>query len=167
MLDIGIALGAVFISTFLIWWIGGKINGTVTTIDRLRSDEALRTSLLTYLAELKANQEKTKPYVPIIQGLLPSRDTVIGLSNRLGSLAAQNNLSGFSFTFGTEKPGTASEAGNIAFTLSTAGSSDDLLRFLKVMEALKGYFIKVNSLDLTSKEKVGYFLSMSGITYIR
>ena len=167
LLDIGIALGAIVICTFVIWWVGGRIQAAVQNIDRLRSDEALRASLLTYLGELKINQEKAKPYVPIIQGLLPSKDKIIGLSNRLGGLAAQYGLQGLSFTFGAEKAGTATDPGSIAFALTVSGSSANLISFLQAIEKLDGYSIRMNSLDVTFKERVGYTLSMSGLTYVR
>lgn len=167
LFNIGIALGALVLSSLLMWWVGGRIDGTVEDLNRKRSDEALRTSLLAYLGELRANQEKAREYLPIVQNLLPSKDIVIGLPNVVQTLAVRYGLQGASLAFGAEKTGTATEPGTIAFTLSASGTPTNLIEFMKALEGIKGYVTKMSSVEIIGKERVGYTLSMNGVTYIR
>ena len=104
LLDIGIVVFAIVLATTVIWWTGGRIQATVTSVDQLRSDASLRAALLVYLAELRENQEKVKPYLPVINELLPTRENAIGLSRTLQNLVVQHNLPAFSTPNVNEKP---------------------------------------------------------------
>lgn len=168
LFNVGITLGVVIIASGVIWFTAGKIQATVNEIHRVRTDEALSTTLLTYLGTLKANQERVRPHLSTVQNLLPTNSGAIALSETLRSLASRHNLESFSFSFGAERAATTNDPGTIAFTMNVTGTLSNLLTFMQATEFLSAYVLRVNTFDLVFRDRTSdYTLSLTGVVYIR
>lgn len=148
----------------LLFFTYASIQDLVTKIDQERSALASKSNALSSLASLRGDFEKAKPYLSLLENILPPRDQLLVFSNELEGLAQKNNLQ-FGFTYGEEKPSTITVPGSLAFKISLTGNYDGITAFLKALENER-YFIDISNVD-DSRKGDDFSAIINGKVFVR
>lgn len=160
LIRIGVSALLIFALAVFIIILNININKRVRVIEQEKNDLAARNETINSLSDLQQEYEKAKPLFSQLTTALPTRDELINFPKELDAIAKRDKVD-VGFSFGNEQPGTATESGFIKFTLSLAGSFQNILAFLTDLEA-HPYFIHIPSLDLTRRDKNTYALVTTG-----
>lgn len=116
------------------------------------------------IASLKSDFESAKPYISVLENILPIRDKLISFPRDIIFIAQKNKVEA-AVSFGAETLASKTEAGFIKFTMTVDGSYSDILKFLQ--EAEKGkYIIDWVDTDLAFGNKK-YKGSISGRVFLQ
>jgi Tfp pilus assembly protein PilO len=148
----------------LLFFIYTNIQDMVSKISQERTTLISKSNALSSLASLQGDFEKAKPYLSLLENILPQRDQLLIFSNELEGMAKQNSLD-FGFTYGEEKPSTEFMPGSLAFKISLTGSYDGITNFLKSLETER-YFIDIASVD-ESKKGDDFSAVINGKVFVR
>ena len=97
------------------------------------------------LASLKSDFERAKPYVSVLENILPIRDQLISFPKDITFIAQINNLEA-SVSFGAETLATQNVPGFVKFNMIIEGQYNDLLKFMQEVERGK-YIIDWSDVD--------------------
>ncbi len=157
-----VTLGLILVLGAAVFFLGADIQKRAEKISLTRADLSFRTKAIESLAELRSDFDKSKSYEAELKNMVPTRDQLVSFSRDFNVIANQNKINlNLSFQGGGR---TASETATLqktGFSITTQGSFDDLLNFLKA--AVKSrYFIKTNSLDLTAQGENNFNIAING-----
>lgn len=143
----------------LLFFLAKDISGRVSSIERQRADLSARSQIVDSLIRLRADSEKARALIVPLQESLPTKDQLIEFSKQLENFARNNQLD-FALRFGAESQSTAMEPGTNNFTITSGGSYENLIRFLRNVEN-SGYFVSFDLFDLTRSSR-GYEIVVRG-----
>jgi len=147
-----IIAGAIILALILlIFFIKADISGRTAEIKSQRQDLTARLYSLESLTLLKADSKKAEALRANLENSLPTKDSVIGFTKTIENFAKSNGM-GFGFAFESETLGTINSPSANNFTITSSGSFQNFLRFLKAMEQSK-YYVNFSYLDLSQKAK--------------
>jgi len=149
-ITIGIPLAICLILSLVLFFIGLNITSQTAQIEKLKGDLFNRQQLAQSLASLKQGAEQAQPYLTELENILPSQDQLLGFSRDIGIIAGQNKLN-LNTTLGQQISQSGDGLRQTDFTSTAQGSFDNFINFLKSLENGR-YFIKLNTLDLTSQD---------------
>lgn len=147
-----LVVGAAITTTEII---SGALKKEVAKIETRKQELALRAQATDFLAALKADFEKAKPLLDLLASVLPVKDNLVDLGQKMRDLAKRFNIE-LDFNFGPETSSAAGKPGSITFSLTGVGSYENIVRLLKEIEKSPLY-TKTNSLDLTRKSESDKF----------
>ncbi|MCL5017103.1 MAG: hypothetical protein M1155_00345 [Patescibacteria group bacterium] len=142
-------LAGIIVLAIVLFFLFNNVQDSVSKIKVERAALIAKSSALSSLASLRGDFEKAKPYLTLLENILPPRDQLLIFSNELEGLAKQNNL-GFGFTYGEEKQSSGNVPGSLAFKISLTGSYSGITNFLKSLETER-YFIDIVNVDESRK----------------
>jgi len=158
-LKLGIGLGGVIVLVALTLLLSSDISRRVNQIQSQRSELFFRTQTIDVLATLKSDYEKVRPHLSFLENILPSKDQLITFSKDMETMARQNKVD-LGFSFGPETPATDGDPGYLSFTITVAGTFNDLLAFVKDVGKSR-YFTNFVSIDINRRDSV-YTGNLSG-----
>lgn len=144
--------GAIILALIvLILFIKADISKRTTEIKLQRQDLTTRLSSLESLTLLKADSKKAEALRAGLESSLPTKDSVISFTKTLENFAKSNGV-GFGFAFESEVQGTENYPSVNSFTITSSGSFQNFLRFLKAIEQSR-YYVNFSYLDISQKAK--------------
>lgn len=144
--QIGIALGAILLLAIFIFLLNKDINTRIEAIEKAKGEIALREKTIELLTGTNTDFKRADPLFENLKSLLPNKIELIAFESSLLQRAKTFAVES-GFKFGAEKAGTTEEPGTIKFTMTAAGSYEDIIDFLKYVEGHK-YFISLDSIDI-------------------
>lgn len=152
--------GAILALSVLIFLTGKDISRRANTIFSQRQELTLQLRVFESLASLRSGAEQANKLLPYIQDILPVKERLIEFPKQLES-AAKNNQLGFGFRFEAETKGSDKEPGTNGFVLTSYGSYQNFIRFLKFIENGK-YFTGFDSFDLNRRAENNFEIIIKG-----
>lgn len=150
LITIGVPLAICLILVLALFFIGSNIINQTAQIEKLEADLNNRQQSSQSLASLKQGAEQAQPYLTELENILPSQDQLLSFSKDIDIIAKQNKLN-----LNTALGQQVSQSGDVLrqtdFTSTGQGTFDNFINFLKSLENGR-YFIKLNTLDLTSQD---------------
>ena len=162
---IGIALGIIIILALFIVALNGDINSRAAAINAAHDELALRAKTIDLLTGSNSDLKKADELLLNLQGLLPNKDQLIDFPRELQRTAKSYAVE-VGFSFGAERTSTPEAPGAIRFTMTIAGTYDDVVDFLKFVEGHK-YLISLDSIDIRRSNKETFSLLTSGEIYTK
>lgn len=143
-----------------------EISESATKIENNRKLLFDRSEALKSISVLKSQYEsKGQNYLNVLHNIITTKDQLIDLKQEFQILATKNNLSfGFSFS-PSEEAATPTELGSLEFVLSTKGSIDELISFVRDLQQFK-YLITLDGFSL-NRENSGIQMTIKGQAYFR
>jgi Tfp pilus assembly protein PilO len=157
-------LAGIAVLAVLLFFVYSNIQDSVSKIKIERNALASKSGALSSLASLQEDFEKAKPYLTLLENILPPRDQLLVFSNELSGIAKQNGLD-FGFTYGEEKASTDTTPGSLNFKISVNGSYNGIAGFLRALETER-YFIDIASVDESVKGD-GFSAIINGKVFVR
>jgi Tfp pilus assembly protein PilO len=157
--NIAFYVAGVLVVSGLLFFLSRDISDRVMFIERQRVDLSARSQILDSLLKLKSDSEKARGLLGSLEEALPTKDELIVFSKELEDFARSNQLD-FSLRFGAESPATAVDPGTNNFTITSGGTYENLIRFLRNVEN-SGYFVSFDLFDLTQSSR-GYEILIRG-----
>lgn len=161
---LSIGLGGIIVLSALLLFIRHDINKRILEIQNQRSELLFRTQNIQILASLKSGFEKSKIYSSFLENILPPKDQLITFPKDIEEMARKNNVD-LGFSFGSEIASTPDNPGYLTFTITVAGTLDNLLAFLKSVEKSR-FFVNFFSMDLNKRDNI-YTGTLNGQVFSR
>ena len=165
LIRVSIAAGIVAVFALFIILLNADINKRLVRIKEYKTELAIRTQTLAILAELQQEAKRAEPLMQELQSALPSRDELISLPRELEKIAKRNKVD-FGFVFGQENPAQGNQAGTVRFTMTLAGTYQNLVLFLRELES-SPYVVSIASIDVSRREKDTFAFATGGTIAIR
>lgn len=164
-LNIGVTILTFAALIILILLLRSDINKRVIKISSQRQELFSRAAAIDSLANLKSDFEKAKPYIAVLDRILPAKEDLISFSRDIVEIGRKSQAS-VGFAFGQEVEGTADQPGIINFNLSVDTSLNNLVVFLKNIKA-SSYIVSFPALDLSRREGEQFIATLAGRVYSR
>ncbi len=162
---VGIAIGIIAVLALFIFLLNGDINGRVAKIDGFKNEVALRAQTIELLTGANNDLKRADLLMLNMRNLLPNKDELIDFPREL-QRSAKNFVVDVGFAFGAESPASDKGPGIIKFTLTASGAYDNIVDFVKTIEAHR-YLISLDSVDIHRSAKDNYSLLTSGQIYTK
>ena len=163
--QLGIALGIIIVLSLFIFALSKDINSRADSITESHNELELRARTIDLLTGANGDLKKADDLLVKLQGLLPNKDQLIDFPRQLQSNAKLYAVD-VGFSFGAERTATAKAPGAIRFTMTVAGTYDDVVDFMKYIEGHK-YLINLDSIDVRRSTKDNFSLLTSGEIYTK
>jgi len=149
----------------LIIFLNSDVNKRAENILKYRRELETRNQTIALLSNSNADFERAKPMEAVLTNLLPSKDQLINFPRELERMGKEYAVQ-TGFTFGTEQPSSATEPGNIRYTLSVTGLYQDVADFVEAFEK-HPYFTTLDSIDVKIINGGTYSLITSGTIFTK
>ena len=149
-------------------WLGGSLEVKSKEIAQNRIIISEHNAILQTIADLKKISPQVADYQSKMDSLLPDKDDIIGFSKKISDLSQIHSVKS-DFSFG----GKAVDAirglpGYFPFSLSVAGSYDNLKAFFDELEGHTGnYWISLDNVSFSSNSAGSYNVNASGKAYFQ
>ena len=160
----GIAAAIILALAIFIILLNTDINKHIDEIIAANQEFALRSQTFNLLSSSNTDLKRAQPLLETLQTILPSKDQLITFPDELQKSANGYGVS-VGFSFGSETPSTATQPGNIKFTMTLAGSFTDIVQYLKFIEGHR-YFIRLDSVDIR-RETINFSLLTGGVIFTK
>jgi hypothetical protein len=164
LISIGIGLGLLLLFFGGTLVLGSRMARSAASIQNLRKEIAFRNNAITSLVLLKNDAKKAESYQGKIASILPPAENLILLPKAIKTIGERNKVT-VTFAFGSDTPGTATQAGSAEFQMTIEGLFGDIIRFLTDLES-SGYLIHFDSVDMGESGK-GYLVHLTGNVFSR
>lgn len=166
--QVGLGLGIIIVLVVFMFVLSADINSRTLAIDQAHNELTLRTQTINLLTGSNTDLKKSDQYLANLQQFLPEKDALVDFREaipRIGKTYAVDAVLGFTRI---EKAATADQPGSIGFDLVVGGTFDDIIDFLKYIEAHK-YLINIASVDIqiSPKDKSRFSLVINGEIYTK
>lgn len=141
-----------------------KIKHTSQELLSLRREIVNTQQLLSRFSVLKIQQREAKPFLLLLEKLVPNKQGILKSVTKIQEIAQQNSLQQ-SFSFGQEYRPETGGVGNIGFSLILNGSLSSLADYLRTLENLP-LFIQFNYIEIMKRDN-DYQFNSSGRIYMR
>lgn len=127
------------------------IKGRARVIQDYKKELRAATEASLSLLSLQADFEHAKPYVSVLENILPIRDQLISFPKDLAFVAQKNKIAS-AVSFGAETLATDKVPGFVRFSMTLDGPYDNILKFMQEVERGK-YIIDWSNIDFISDNK--------------
>lgn len=165
IVQLAVALGAIFLLLTSIIILNMRANGQVRSITDQKKQIALRNRTIELLAGGNSDLKRAEPLLAQLQNVLPKKDELIGFSREIKSLAKEMNLE-IGFSFGSEQAGSDQDPGSVNFSLSVTGTYAAVTSFLERLE-MHPYLIRIDGVALSYQLGTRYNLTTNGVIYTK
>ncbi len=163
LFNISVILGIVILLGTALLFLSSKIQDKAEQISDAKKELNIRSKTVESIALFRRKSEQVQPYLRELQNMLITKDDLINIPKDLKSIAQQNQVN-LQITFGVDTPRTETEPGEINIAITTEGSFDNLIKFLKDLENSR-YFVKLNKVDLTARGDDNFRAVLSGAVF--
>jgi Tfp pilus assembly protein PilO len=160
------ATGIIILFIILIL-VKGDVGRRADLAEGLKATLAGHNQATESLIRLKAGEKEASSYLATLKNQLPFEEELINFPKEIIGLAERDKVE-LGFTFGGRGTEELDQLGSLSFSMSSSGTYDDTLAFLKRIESHR-YFISLDSISLTQKSESENLFSgvMSGKIFIR
>lgn len=162
---VAISLGIIALLALFIVLLNGDINDRVTKIQKAKNEISLRTQTIELLTGTNSDLKKADALLANLKDILPNKDQLIDLPREL-QRTAKTFVVDLGFSFGPELAAAAGKPGTIKFTMTAAGTYDNIVDFLTSVESHR-YLISLDSVDVHRSGKTNFSLLTSGQIYTK
>lgn len=163
--QIVIASSILLILALFIILLNWDINKRAASIEESKIALELEARTVQLLGGASGDLKKVEPMLAELRSLLPAKDDLINLPRELERVGKQYAVT-VGFGFSTEEPATEKLAGTISFKLTVSGSYDDIVDFLKYIEAHR-YIISLYDTKVDMVKTGFYSLFTTGQIYVK
>lgn len=140
-----------------------ETQGRLERIASIRDDLRARSNAAESFSALRAEYEEIKPYLPVIDALIPSENQLLNFPRDISTLARQEGMDATAIFRGGSQapPGEPSGLRSAEITVTTVGDFTALLSFLRRLDT-STYSITLDSLDFIRQKENTFRAAMNG-----
>ncbi len=131
-----------------------------------KNEIALRNRMVELLAGGNSDLKRAEPLLTWLETVLPGENDLLSFRRKMNNVYPKEFGVTAGFEYGEQKKATGQSPGSIHFDLSTSGTYDALVGFIKFLEA-HPYFIHFDNITVNYQLEDKYNLTTNGLIYTK